>query len=80
MPSVPLTSSDGRSETEITQDALGREDASIELIASVLLERDQPATALSNGNERLSELEEELLFMKVEKCSGGNYRSASSRD
>lgn len=56
------------------------EQYSIELIASVRLERDQLSTSLSNANRWLSELEEKIPFvMAAKKCAGGQQQLASSK-
>lgn len=65
--SVTSTNSGGCSQAEITQAVLKRGDGSAERIASLLLEGDQLTKSLSDGNQRLSELEEELHFVKIKK-------------
>lgn len=55
--SAPSSHPDVSCETKVGTGPLGREDASIERIASLLLERNELTTSLSNANQLLIELE-----------------------
>lgn len=63
------TPSGRRSQMELAQGSSSSNETQLERIASLLLERDQLASSLSNANQRLSVLEQELHSIKVEKSA-----------
>lgn len=64
---APSINYGGGSQTEVTKGDVGREEASIDRVASVLLERDETATSVTDANQRLSESEKGIHFGQVDK-------------